>query len=287
VKGTSEDKLLADYILGTLPDPDQRRLEDEYLSNSHAQDQLLIVEDELVDAYVRGELSADERKQLEDRFLASPRGRRKLELAKSLMTLASEARRKSEQVVIAAPKPFRLVSIRRMSAAAALVLVFALAWSIRGRIKSRPGAESAGGRQGPMNRQAPPATPDRIAPYPAERPSGHPQLPAIASVVLTPVARNIEQSQRVRLPAGVLAVKIQLKLQADHHKSYKATLLGAGDAAKWSGRGLKTQPTPSGRTIVLKLPATLFENGEYTLLLSPDMVAAKPIAEYTFIIQKK
>lgn len=87
--GQNEDKRLTDYLLGYLPEPEEIRLEEEYLANPDTQSRLLIVEDELVDAYVQGELSAQERKQLEDRFLASPRGRRKLELAKSLMTIAS------------------------------------------------------------------------------------------------------------------------------------------------------------------------------------------------------
>jgi len=284
--GQNEDKRLTDYLLGYLPEPEEIRLEEEYLANPDTQSRLLIVEDELVDAYVQGELSAQERKQLEDRFLASPRGRRKLELAKSLMTIASSQKPSSK------PKPSPLFSMRWVFAAATLILVLVVTWRIRQKASQHPGPERAQSQQQQNGANGQP--PSGIVaqgsktPTPIESSSQHPQplTPVMASIVLRPAARNVEQSPRVKIPRGALQLKVQLDLEADNHQSYKATLLGAGDDVKWSGRGLKTQPTASGRAVVLKLPATLFENGEYSLLLAPDEDAARPIAEYTFVVQK-
>jgi hypothetical protein len=280
--GQNEDKRLTDYLLGNLPEAEEVRLEEEYLANPDTQSRLLMVEDELVDAYVQGGLSAQERKQLEARFLASPRGRRKLELAKSLMTIASSQKPSPK------PKPSPIFSIRWVFAAAAMILVLLVTWTIRQKVLQHPGPERAGSQQ-QQNGATGPSPSGTVAQgsktsTPVESPQ--PSIPVMASIVLRPAARNVEQSPRVKIPRGALQLKVQLDLEADNHKSYKATLLGAGDDVKWSGRGLKTQPTASGRAVVLKLPATLFENAEYSLLLAPDEDAARPIAEYTFVVQK-
>jgi hypothetical protein len=278
VKQTGEDKRLTDYLLGNLPEPEETRLEEEYMANPDAQDRLMIAEDELVDAYVQGELSAQERKQLEDRFLASPRGRQKLKLAKSLMALAQAQKPAPAQT----SKPSLFFSMR-WAFAAALLLLVVLVWSVRQKMWP---PERAGSQQNPVDHQMPPVAQASPAPPPAEKLGGHPPSTAIASIVLMPVNRNVERSQVVNIPPGTQRLKIQLDLDADNHKSYKVALVGAADEVKWSKRRLKSEPTSSGRAVVLSLAAELLEKGEHTVLLSPDEDAAKPIAEYTFVVQK-
>src|SRR5262249_53784088 len=155
------------------------------------------------------------RKRFEAGFLASPRGRRKLELAKSLMLVAS-ARKPAAQ-----PKAALFFSMRWAFAAAALLLLFVLGWSIRQKMRQRPPAQSAGGRHNETNHQPPAVSSGQAdqTPARAEGPSEHPQTPVLASIILRPVARNIEQSPRVKVPRGV-QMKIQLDLEADNHKSY-------------------------------------------------------------------
>lgn len=280
MKTTSEDKRLIDYLLGNLPEPDQIHLEEEYLANPDAQERLLVIEDELVDAYLQGQLSARERKQLEAGFLASLRGRRKLDLARSLMKVASEQK--------PAPKPKSLpaFSIRWALAAASVILVVALIWSVKEKAWQHRGAERAESPQNQANKQAPIAQPTQTH-LPSESPSEHSQFPVVASIILKPIGRNAEQSPRIRISHDALQVRIQLDLEADNHKSYKVSLLGAGDDVRWSSRGLKSQTTASGRAIVLTLPVKFFENGEHTFLLSPDEDIAGPIAEYVFVVLKK
>lgn len=282
MKETGEDKRLTDYLLGNLPEPDEMRLEEEYLNNSDFQDRLLIIEDELVDAYLQEELSADERKQFEAGFLASPRGRRKLELSKSLMLLSSA------QKPTSGPKLSLFFSMRWAFAVAALLLLFVVGWAIRQEIWQHPATERAGAKPNETNHEAPAMSAPQVnkTPTPTEGPLEHPQTPVIASIILRPLARNIEQSPQMKIPQGALHVKIQLDLEADNHKSYKAALLDGADDVKWSERNLKSQPTASGHAVVLQLPAAVFKKGQYTLLLSPDEDAARPIAEYAFVVQK-
>jgi hypothetical protein len=281
VKQTGEDKRLTDYLLGNLPEQEETRLEEEYLADPDAQDRLLVAEDELVDAYLQGELSARERKQLEDRFLASPRGRQKLGLAKSLMALAQARKPAAAQK----SKPPLLFSMRWAFAAALLLLVVVL-WSVRQKMWP-PTRERAGSQQNPVNHQTSPVAQASPAPSPAEEPGEHLPSAAIASIVLRPVGRNVEQSPVVHIPPGAQRLKIQLELDADNHKSYKAAIVGAADEVQWSKRRLKSESTSSGRAVVLLVPAELLEGGEHTVLLSPDEDAAKPIAEYTFVVQKE
>ncbi len=282
MKQSGEDKRLTDYLLGNLPESEEIRLEEQYLANSDAQDRLAAVEDDLVEAFLEGQLSARERKQLEARFLASRRGRRKLELAKSLMALASQ------QKPVQEPKPSPFYPLRWVFTTAALLLVFALGWWMSVNMRQSSTSERAASQSNGTNAQKGPAVAHPTqTPVPTANPPENTNPTMIASIVLSPVARNADQSARLTIPQGARTVQIQLDLEVDHHKSYRATLLGAGDEPKLNRRHLKAESTRSGRAVVLSLPASLFEQGEYTILLGPDQNGSTPIAEYTFIVQKK
>lgn len=281
MKQPGEDKRLMGYLLGNLPESEEIRLEEEYLASPDAQNRLAVIEDDLVDAFLEGQLSARERKQLEARFLASPRGRRKLELAKSLMALASE------QKPLQTARPFSLYQLRWAFTTAALLLLLAVGWWMSVKTRQSPSSEQTASQSSGTNGQKGPvvAQPTQT-PVPSNS-SGNIKPTMAASIVLSPVARNTDQPARLTIPQGARTVEIQLDLEASHHKSYSATLLGAGDEPKWSRRHLKPESTKSGRAVVLSLPATLLEKGEYTILLNTDEDAARTIAEYIFIVQKK
>jgi hypothetical protein len=119
-----EQTRLVEYLLGRLPEPEQIRLEAEYLGDAGLQERLILVEDDLVDSYAQGALSADERLRLEEGLLASPRGRRKLALASALGTLAARSRG-------TAPRRRSWARAAAVTAAGAL-LVLALIWVLRG-----------------------------------------------------------------------------------------------------------------------------------------------------------
>ncbi len=281
MKQPGEDKRLTDYLLGNLPESEEIRLEEEYLANSDAQDRLAAVEDDLVEAFLEGQLSARERKQLEARFLASRRGRRKLELAKSLMALASQ------QKPVPEPRPSPFYPLRWVFTTAALLLVFALGWWMSVKMRQSSTSERAASQSSGTNAQKGPVAAPTQTPVSTANPPENTRPTMIAYIVLSPVARNTDQSARLTIPQGARTVQIQLDLEADHHRSYRATLLGAGDEPKWSKRHLKAESTSSGRGVVLSLPATLFEQGEYTILLNTDEDATRTVAEYIFIVQKK
>lgn len=288
-----EDKRLADYLLGNLPESEQIRLEEEYLADPSAQNRLLMVEDELVDAYLQGQLTPIERERFQAGFLASPRGRRKLELAKSLTALAADHQHR-ESLSTHTAKPFYISSwIRWAFATVALALVLVLAWSNWTRIWRHSGSQNVASKNpadkpDEVNNQTPPKpSVQDNTPAPRENSSPGPVVSSIISVVLRPAARDVEQSQQVHISRATLQVQIGLELLQDNHASYRVELLDAKDDRKWSAHGLKPQATASTKTITFKLPANLFGNGEYTFLISSDEDSARPIAEYPFWVRKE
>jgi len=271
VREADANKQMADYILGNLPEADEARLEAEYLADPRLQEQLLFVEDELVDAYVQGRLSTADQAHLEARFLASPRGRRKLEFLHSLSRLAGEEPSPEKRLPSAKPLSDRAFPIRRMlAAAAALLFVLALGWSFREKLLYRfqqaqhrgPGTESAS-----LSRAG--------------------EKSVVVSILLEPTSRNVDHVQRANIPTGTQEINIQVAVGPALHDSYRVALVNARDQVKWSGSGLKPRSIRSGNVIDLHLPASAFESGEYTLLLSPNASGASPIAEYVFVIEKR
>ena len=90
-------KMITDYLLGELPDPDQKALEARYFVDDALFEQLLAIEDEMIERYARGEVTPAERAQFERHFLASPARRKRVRFAKAWMryvtALAAEVHR--------------------------------------------------------------------------------------------------------------------------------------------------------------------------------------------------
>jgi hypothetical protein len=83
------EQVMSRYLLRELSEEERARIEEQFFADDDFFEQLLAVEDELIDNYARGELPPQERKQFERYFLASPGQRRRVELARMLMEVAS------------------------------------------------------------------------------------------------------------------------------------------------------------------------------------------------------
>lgn len=273
-----DDTRLADYLLGRLPDAEQARLEEEYLADPEVQDRLLVVEDDLVDAYVAGRLSGPEREGLEAGVLASPRGRRKLDVVRTLTAHAAASRDAgagTSRVMRRLPPSF-LPS----AAAAALLIVPLLAWSVwktrlpmPGLVETASAPIDAGKR--PPRETSPPTT----------RPGDLPEA-RVAAVTLAPVSRDAALPRVVKIEKGVEQIRVVLTLDGGARERYRVDLLDGLDAVKWSARGLERRDGGPGAALVLDLPSALFESGEYAFLLSSDAEPARPIASYSLTIEK-
>jgi anti-sigma factor RsiW len=67
----NNEKLIAQYLLGELPEEQQVEIEDRAFADKEYLASITAVENDLIDEYVRNELSQTQRQRFESRFLAS------------------------------------------------------------------------------------------------------------------------------------------------------------------------------------------------------------------------
>lgn len=275
-KQQDEDSLLMDYLLGKLPQAEEIRIEEQYVADASLQDKIAQIEDELVDLYLEKQLSLEEHTYFEAHFLSSPRGRRKLEFARSLASVTSEVAKANA----AAPKPAIMRLLRLFTrfpfrfglAATALIMLLLFGWLLRERA-------SRSNRQNQSN-----SSPS----YKSEPAPGHtesPQVISAASIILEPVSREVVRSPKIKLHSSTDQLRVQLQIHGNR-KIYAASLVNTAGQVEWSNHGLQTQVTSSGRSLVLTFPTLLLESGEYRILLCPAESPAMPVAEYSFVVQK-
>jgi hypothetical protein len=85
------EELIDRYLLGDLPEERQAEIEDRAFQDRQYMERILAAESDLIDEYVRGGLSDSQRRLFDSRFLASAERRRKVEFAKALSSVISEA----------------------------------------------------------------------------------------------------------------------------------------------------------------------------------------------------
>ena len=92
----SENRMVA-YLLRELPEDEQVKVEQEYLTGDAAYEQLLLAEDELAYEYVLERLSPARRRQYETTIGATERGRKNVEFARSLLDALRATRPRAVQ----------------------------------------------------------------------------------------------------------------------------------------------------------------------------------------------
>ena len=144
------EELIARYLLGDLPEEQQTEIEDRAFRDEGFLQDIRAVESDLIDEYVRQELRDPQRLQFETRFLASAERRRKLEFARALSAVVSEAEvteKETRPAVRPTPTTWRdsfAALVRILSpaakfamAAAVLLIVFGGSWLLVQTYRSR------------------------------------------------------------------------------------------------------------------------------------------------------
>ncbi len=88
----NSDKLIAQYLLGELPEEQQIEIEDRAFSDQEFLANITAVENDLIDEYVRREMTGSLRRQFETRFLASESRRKRVEFARAMAQVMAETR---------------------------------------------------------------------------------------------------------------------------------------------------------------------------------------------------
>jgi hypothetical protein len=294
----AEEKLLFQYLLGSLPEEQQVQIEDRAFADQAYLAELQAAEADLIDAYVRGGLAPAERRDFEQMFLASPQRRGKVAFARTLARLAddhaslpAQERPSSSQALVSAwVNLFRgwNPAFQLAAGLATVIFVAGISWlvirdrELSSRLTAAQDQSSALVQQAEGLRRQ----------LDEERSRSPKQLAApIASLVLVPGISRAE-SRTVQLmmdPAAQLA-RIEIQLESrDDYPQFRAELRNAAGTEILVRSQLRSLRNANGLTVTLDIPASALPSGQYELALKGFVPneRVKDIGYYYFTVQPK
>jgi hypothetical protein len=320
----NNEKLIARYLLGDLPEEQQVEIEDRAFSDKEYLAQITAVENDLIDEYVRQELSPAERQQFETRFLASAERRKRVEFARALTrvpvtetTVVSQTTmqwswRDSLYAFINGLNPAARFGV----AAAMLVMVVGGAWlltetlRLRSRLTQlqaqnqarqselqqqieaeRRRNEELNARLGQEKQQREQTDESLRQLTEAGDATTPPPRPVIASLMLLPgLSRGGGEKVSLVMPDDARLVRLQIGIDPEEqYKTYAVELRTVAGRQVWTRENLAARTRRGGRTVGLTLPATVLKSGNYELKLSgiAESGRAEDVGFYYFDVKKR
>ena len=323
----NNEKLIAQYLLGELPEEQQVEIEDRAFEDKEYLASITAVENDLIDEYVRNELSETERRRFESRFLASAERRKKVAFAKALAGVTSPA-----PVVETARRPVvaqtsvswresleafirGLVPVPRFAMGVAMVVVLGGSLSLLGemlRLRSQINALQAENqsRQGELQRQfeserqRSEELASRLNQEKQQREQTDESLrqlsetaetpapkPVIAALTLLPgISRGAGDKPRLALPENARLIRLNIGVEPEEpYKTYAVELRTVSGRSVWNRENLTARERRGARAIGLTLPATVIRPGEYELTLKgvAEGGRTEDVGFYYFTVTKK
>ncbi len=116
-------------------------------------------------------------------------------------------------------------------------------------------------------------------------------LAFIASLFLPPgIPRGDADRPKLVLPRTARGARLQIGLErGDEYESFRAELHTHGGRKVWSQDNLRARTSRAGRSVILNLPVSLLDNGEYELALKGVIAKEKveDVGYYYFDVLKK
>ena len=318
------EKLIAQYLLGELPEEQQVEIEDRAFADKEFLASITAVENDLIDEYVRGEMPDAVRRQFESLFLASAERRKRVQFAKALTQVTKESR---VQKSIAAPVAvswrdsleafFRSLNPVGKFAMAAVVLVVVAGggwlvmetWRLRNQLttlqaenQSRQNLE----QQVELQRRRNEELTARLNQEKQQREQSEEALrqlsetanantpappPVIASLTLLPgISRGGGDRPSLVLAPDARLVRLQIGIDPEEqYKTFAVDLRSVGGQHVWTRGNLTARNGRRARSLGLTLPATALRPGEYELKLSgvTDTGATEDVGFYYFVVRKR
>ena len=323
IMSVDNEKLIARYLLGELPEEQQVEIEDRAFSDKEYLASITAVENDLIDEYVRGELSGAERQLFESRFLASAERRKRVEFAKALRTVVSEpvrpekqdARRWSWRESLYAFFSGLNPAARLALVAAAILFIAVAAWLFveTQRLRRQVNQLQAENQSGQNLQQALEAERKRNAELNARLDQEKQQReqtdeslrqltetteattpappPVIASLVLLPgLSRGGDQKPSLDLSNDARLVRLQIGIDPEEqYKTFAVELRTLAGRQVWNRENLAARTRRGTRSVGLTLPATVLKSGEYELRLRglTEGGGAEDVGFYYFNVRKR
>lgn len=321
----NSEKLIAQYLLGELPEEQQVEIEDRAFQDQEYLASITSVENDLIDEYVRDEMPEPVRRKFENRFLASAERRKRVEFAKALTHVTSEYAFKKETIV--APPAiswrdsleafFRSLNPVGKFAMAALVLLLLIggAWlvtetlrlrnqltTLQAENQSRQNLE----QQVELERRRNQELAARLDQEKQQREQSDESLrqlsetanantPAprsiIASLTLLPgISRGGGNKPSLTLAPDAHLVRLQIGIDPEEqYKTFAVDLRSVAGRHVWIRENLTARNRRGARSIGLTLPATALKPGEYELKLTGvrEGGATEDVGFYYFDVRKR
>jgi hypothetical protein len=290
------EKRIYRYLLGDLPEEEQSALEQTFLADGEAFEQVWAVENELVDRYVRGGLTPAEKHLFEVNYLASPVHRERVEFAKDLVHY-TDSNKESEADFGTAHSSWSLFAGWRANRfrwalvavalfAAMSVWLFTQNMRLREQINQLQQAEGFEQQIRELEKElkAQREQSDELAAELAywreeQSPPDGPQTPAdrgehrsVISFVLSPLLmRGSSEPEQLRIPKEANAVLLKMNVQAPDGRNFKASLrtVEGNQVLIRSGIKARTKQT-NGSAVSVSIPAAKIPTGDYILTLSAE-----------------
>ena len=313
-----DQKFLAQYLLGLLPEAETERLDELSVTDDSFAAQLEAAENDLVDAYVRDELTRETLDQFRNHYLASPLRREKVKFASALQEFG-------EPTAVAATKAdlkdvsskrgwltgmFAIPAFQSSLAVATIVLLLAGGWLLFDNSRLRRQSAALQARQNELvqreqelkaeaegQRNAATQTEQELAQLRAEQQSRREQqkpsetgLPGlIATLFLTPQLRGAGQLSSVKIEPATKSIAAHLTLEPNDFPSYQVILIDlTNHRTVWSSGILKARTRDDNKVLTVAFPAERLTSQSYALRVSGVATsgAAELISDYPFRVVK-
>jgi len=296
----NSEKLIAQYLLGELPEEQQVEIEDRAFSDQEYLASITAVENDLIDEYVRDEMPENVRRQFESRFLASAERRKRVEFAKALTQVTSENAVTEKSAATVSWRDsleafFRSLNPVARFAMAALVLLVLVggAWLVTQTLRlrsqlTRLQAENqtrqaleqqvelqrrrneeltASLNQERQQREQTDESLRRLSE--TQGATNSPSQSVIASLTLLPgISRGAGQKPGLVIAPEARLVRLQIGIDVEEQYTKFAVELRTSTGRRvWNRENLTAKNQRSARAVVLMVPATVLQSGEYELRL--------------------
>ena len=322
----NNEKLIAQYLLGELPEEQQVEIEDRAFQDKDYLASITAVENDLIDEYVRNELSETQRRRFESRFLASAERRKRVAFAKALagMTSVAPVVETARRPVVASPTvSWRdsleafirgLIPVPRFAMVAAMVVLLGGSVSLVDQIlqlrsqlnqmrAENQSRQDEFQRQVESERRRSEELASRLNQEKQQREQTDESLrqlsetaetpapkPVIASLTLLPgISRGGGQKARLVVPENARLVRLHIGIEPEEpYKTYAVELRTVSGRPVWNRENLSARDRRGARAIGLTLPATVVRPGDYELRLKgvAESGATEDVGFYYFTVTK-